>query len=115
MYIAYVIVTALVAGANAYAAASDLARPEWLLANFDRLSVPRTWLPTLAALKAAGAFGLLVGIAAPAIGVAAAAGLVLYFSGAIVTVVRARWYSHAYAVPYLLGAAASLALRLATW
>ena len=30
----------------------------------------------------------------PAVGVAAAAGLVAYFVGAFVTVVRARWFSH---------------------
>lgn len=112
---AYVVVTLLAAGANAYAAGVDLARADWVLANMARLGVPRPWLPTLGALKAAGAAGLLVGIAVPALGVAAATGLVVYFLGAVVTVVRARWYAHVYPLPFLLLAAGSLVLRLATW
>lgn len=48
----------------------------------------------LGAAKAAGAAGLLAGLFVPAIGVAAGAGLVLYFAGAVVTVIRARRPSH---------------------
>jgi hypothetical protein len=55
-----------------------------------------------------------VGLAVPAVGVAAAAGLVLYFVGAVATVVRAQCYEQYYAVPFLLLAAGSLALRLVT-
>jgi hypothetical protein len=39
------------------------------------------------------------GIWIPAVGVAAAVGLVLYFTGAVVTVVRAKAYAH---VPFPL-------------
>jgi hypothetical protein len=46
-------------------------------------------LVSLDALKMAGALGLLVGIAMPLIRVAAAVGFILFFIGAIVTVVRA--------------------------
>ena len=81
----------------------------------SRLSVPLEWLPTLGGLKVAGALGLLVGIAVPGLGVAAAAGLILFFAGAVVTVVRARWYAHVYPEVYLLLAAASLTLRVASW
>jgi hypothetical protein len=49
--------------------------------------------------KAAGAAGLLIGLFVPVIGVMAGIGLVLYFAGAVITVVRARWFSH---VPYPL-------------
>jgi hypothetical protein len=115
VFAAYVVVTLLAAAANGYAAAVDVTRAEWLLDNMTRLGVPHPWLPTLGALKAAGAVGLLVGIAVPAVGVAAAAGLVVYFVGAVGTVLRARWYGHFYAALWLLLAAASLALRLATW
>jgi hypothetical protein len=55
----------------------------------DRGRRPR---PTSAA-KATGAAGLLVGLFVPVIGVMAAIGLVLYFIGAVVTVVRPRVYS----------------------
>jgi hypothetical protein len=114
MFTAYVVVTLLAAGANAYAAAVDVTRAEWVLDNMSRLGVPHPWLPTLGALKAAGALGLLVGIVVPAIGVAAATGLVLYFVGAVATVLRARWYAHLYAGVWLVLAAGTLALRLAT-
>lgn len=113
MFAAYVVVTLLAAGTNAYAATVDLTRAGWVIDNMSRLGVPEPWLPTLGVLKAAGAAGLLVGIAVPPIGVAAAAGLVAYFLGAVATVVRARWFAHVYPLPFLALAAASLVLRLA--
>ena len=113
--VAYVIVTVVAAAANAYAATMDATRPACLLDNMARLSVPRTQLGVLGAAKAAGAAGLLVGIAAPPVGVAAAAALTLFFAGAIVTVVRSGWLGHLpYPATYLALSAASLVLRLAT-
>jgi hypothetical protein len=67
---------------------------KWVLEPLVEYEVPRSWWPWLGAAKAAGAVGLLVGLAVPAIGVVAAIGLVLYFTGAVITVARARWYSH---------------------
>ena len=94
---------------NAYAAYVDFSGPEWILHNMTRYGVPRSWLFLLGVLKAVGALGLLVGIAVPMIGSAAALGLVAYFVGAIVTVVRARCYSHiGYPIAFLLPAAAAL-------
>jgi DoxX-like family len=113
MFTAYVIVTVAAVAANVYAASADATRPEWLMANMTRLGVPQPWLPSLGALKAAGALGLLVGIWVPAIGVAAGVGLILFFTGAIATVVRARWFAHYYAAVWLALAAGSLALRVA--
>jgi hypothetical protein len=113
--IAYVTVTLLAAAANAYGAGVDVTRADWVLANMTRLGVPHARLPALGALKAAGALGLIVGIVVPPIGVAAAGGLVLFFLGAVATVVRARWYGHLpYPGAFLLLAAAALVLRLAT-
>jgi hypothetical protein len=58
-----------------------------------------------------GAAGLLVGLVVPLIGLAAGIGLVVYFTGAVVTVVRARWYSHIpYPMLYVAPVIASLAL-----
>jgi DoxX-like family len=63
-----------------------------------------------------GALGLLVGIGVPLIGIAASVALVLYFAGAIVAVIRAHWYSQIrYPAPYLVLAAGSLMLRLASF
>lgn len=114
MSTAYVTVTIAVAAIMGYAATVDFVQVETIHGSLSRLGVPLSWRPTLGWLKAAGALGLLVGLAVPAIGVAAAVGLVLFFVGAIVAVVRARWYEHWYPVLFLLFAAGALALRVAT-
>jgi hypothetical protein len=45
MFAAYVVVTALAAAANIYAATNDFRRPEWLLSGMNRLGVPESSLP----------------------------------------------------------------------
>jgi hypothetical protein len=107
-------ITVLAATANLAAAVIDFMRPRWLLANMASARVPRSWLFSLGALKAAGAVGLLLGFAAPAIGVAAAIGLVAYFVGAVAALVRAHhWRMIASPSTFLLLAMAALAARLA--
>lgn len=78
-----------------------------------RYGIPRSWLFSLGALKTVGAIGLLIGISVPRIGMAASVGLVLYFIGAIATVVHSKCYSHLrYPTPFLVLAMASRVLRL---
>ena len=96
MSTAYITVATVTALANISAAIVDLVRPDWLVANMTRLGVPSSQLLPLAGLKAAGAAGLLLGVALPLLGIAAAIGLILFFLGAIVTalarlVPRERW------------------------
>jgi hypothetical protein len=112
MFTAYVVVTLAAVAANTFAAAVDFIRPQWLLENMARARVPQSWLRSLGALKAMGALGLLVGIAVPALGVAAALGLVVFFLGAIVCHLRARYWNLAPPAPFLLLAVSSLVLRL---
>jgi hypothetical protein len=77
VFAAYVIATVAAIGANTWAAAADLVRPGWLLANMVEVGVPRSWLLPLAVLKGAGAAGLLVGLlGVGSLGIAAAVGLV---------------------------------------
>jgi hypothetical protein len=114
MFTAYVVVTILAAAATTFAATADFLCPQWLLANMTKVGVPRSWLFPLGALKAAGALGLLVGLGVPLLGVVAAGGLVLFFVGAILTHIRAHWYSFAYPAAFLLLAVGSLGLRLAS-
>jgi hypothetical protein len=115
MFIAYAFVTLLAAAFNVYASYVDFVRSDWVVANMTRYGIPQSWLFWLGALKAAGAAGLVIGIAVPAIGLAASVGLVAYFVGAMVTVARSRWYSHLrYPAPFLLLALLSLVLRLTT-
>jgi len=112
---AYVIVTVATIGANVWAAAVDLAQPGWLLANMSEVGVPRSWLPSLAVLKGAGAAGLVLGLlGVRPLGIAAVIGLVLFFTGALASHVHARAFANmAFPGAYLALAAASAALAIA--
>lgn len=115
MFSAYVVVTVMTIAANAWAAAADFSRAGFVLANSGELGISPSWIPLLGALKAAGAAGLLLGLlGARPIGVAAAAGLVLFFAGAVTVHVRARVF-HNIAAPggFLVLAIASLVLATA--
>ena len=115
MFTAYLLITALAAAANAYGATGDFIRSRWILDNMTRYGVPHSWLVPLGAMKAAGALGLVIGIGVPFIGIAASTGLVLYFIGALITVSRAKVYSHLpFPAIFLVLAATSLMLRLAS-
>ncbi|MGW6023872.1 DoxX family protein [Streptomyces sp. NPDC055099] len=94
MSTASVVVTALAAAMVGFSAVSVFLRAKWVVEPMADYGVPFSWLPWLGAAKAAGAAGLLVGLLVPAVGVAAGIGLALYFAGAVITVVRARWYAH---------------------
>ncbi|MGH9229062.1 MAG: DoxX family protein [Acidimicrobiales bacterium] len=109
MFTTYVVLTVLTAAALTFSATADFVRYQRVLDNMTRAGVPHSWLNVLASLKAAGAVGLLVGIAVRPIGIAAAIGVILFFLGAIVTHVRARWYSFSYPSAYLGLAVATLA------
>ncbi|MFF1648527.1 DoxX family protein [Streptomyces sp. NPDC058240] len=114
MFTAYMIITVITILANAGIAVADFLRAEFVVANSTEVGLPQNWLPWLAALKAAGATGLLLGLlGVTAIGVAAAAGLVLFFIGAVAAHIRARVY-HNILFPggYLGLAVASLALAV---
>ncbi|GGN79935.1 DoxX family protein [Nocardia rhizosphaerihabitans] len=114
MHTSYVVVTVLAALAALAAAAIDVVRADWVRENMRHYGVAPWTLTPFAVIKAAGGLGLLAGLAYRPLAVAAAAGLVLYFVGAELTVLRARWYAHlGYPLPYLLLAAGSLALALA--
>jgi DoxX-like family len=114
MSIAHIAVTVLAAAMVAFSAGSTFLHATWIVQPLTAYGVPRSWWPWLATAKAAGAAGLLVGLFVPAIGVMAGIGLVLYFTGAAVTVVRARWYSHIPApLLYMASVVGSLALGFA--
>ena len=91
-----VLATAAWVGFSAYAV---LANRAWVVDNLAAYGVPRRWWAWLGTAKLLGAVGLVVGVWMPALGVAAAVGLVLYFLGAVVTVLHARAYRH---VPFPL-------------
>lgn len=116
MFAAYVAVIVLAVLANGYAATVDFLQTDQTVAQATKVGAPRQWLLPLGALKAAGAIGILVGIGIPEIGVAAAAGLVLFFIGAVGAHLRVRWYSTIpFPAVFLLLAVGALVLRLATF
>ncbi|GAA3206195.1 DoxX family protein [Nonomuraea roseoviolacea] len=108
-----VIVTGLTAAWVGFSGFSLLRRADFVAKPLIEYGVPRSWWPWLGAAKAAGAIGLLAGLAVPAIGVAAAIGLILYFTGAVVTVLRARSYKTV-VFPFLYLAPVVVALALGT-
>lgn len=111
----FVLITVAAIVANVGAAAADFTQADFALANSVRVGVPSTWLPALGTLKIAGAAGLLLGLVGVRyIGIAAAAGLFLFFLGAIGVHLRAREHRHIIttAGDFLL-AAASLAASVA--
>ncbi|MFJ9456539.1 DoxX family protein [Kitasatospora sp. NPDC101447] len=114
MSVAYTVVTVLGALMVGFSAYSVFAGAEYVVKPLVDYGVPRAWWTWLGVAKAAGALGLLVGLAVPVIGYAAAVGVILYFLGAVLTVARARAYAHIpFPLVYLAPAAASLALGLA--
>lgn len=115
MFTAYIIITAVAAAANIYAAANDFIRPKWLLGNMNELGVPESSLPILGTLKATGAVGLLIGIGVPSNGVLAAAGLTLFFIGALITHIRAHDRSLGNGVPVMFLVVVVAALVLAIY
>jgi hypothetical protein len=111
MSTAHLVVTLLAAIMAAVSGVALLVRARFVVEGLTEYGVPTSWWPWLGAAKAAGALGLVAGLFVPDIGVLAAAGLVLYFVGAVITVVRARAYAHIpYPLLYLAPAAAALVL-----
>lgn len=110
-YLVTVTVTAVVTIAVAIA---DFIPAGFVLANSAQVGVPRSWLPLLGGLKLAGGAGLLIGLAGvPLVGIAAAAGLVAFFVGAVMAHLRAGvLYNIGFPAGYLLLSTASLAILL---
>ena len=115
MFIAYITVTLLLSGYLGFSSVATFVRIKPILVNMARAGVPDSWLPVLAALKGAGAIGLLVAVVVPLlgttdtamlqaaklIGTAADAGVLAYL-GAIVAHLRARFYSFGPAASFLV-------------
>ncbi|NDZ77750.1 DoxX family protein [Streptomyces sp. SID10853] len=110
MFAAYLTVTVLGAVFNGAAAVTYLIGHEYPKAQADMKGVPRTWVPVLGLLLAAGTAGLLAGLAVPLLGTLAAAGLVLYFIGAIIAHLRVGSRNIVGGIVFLVTAVAVLAL-----
>ncbi|XVV02633.1 DoxX family protein [Actinosynnema sp. CA-248983] len=111
MSTAYVVATTLGAFLAGFSAVSVFTGAKWVVEPLAAYGVPRAWWTWLGVAKALGAIGLVAGLFVPAVGVAAAIGLVLYFTGAVITVLRAKSYGHvAFPLIYMAPAVAALVL-----
>jgi hypothetical protein len=88
VFAAYVTITILTSAFTAIAAVTYLIGHDYPKAQLDMKRLPRSWVPMLGTLLAAGSLGLLAGFAVPVLGTLAAAGLVLYFVGALLAHLR---------------------------
>ena len=116
MITAYVVVTLITVAINAFDAIASFAGAGFVQANSAEVGVPSSTIVPLGVLKAAGAVGLLVGLAGiDAVGVAAAVGLVAFFVCAVVLHMRRKvLHNIAFPATYLAFAVATLVLMLAT-
>jgi hypothetical protein len=111
MFVAYVVVAVLLSLLLIASGGLLLTKEKGVTASMTGLGVPLRWFPLLAALKIAGALGLLAGIFVRPLGVAAAVGVVLYFAGAVVAHLRAKDVSGSL-VPAVLTAISTAPLML---
>lgn len=114
MAIALTVLSILLAALLVASAGFKLTHSPKAVEGYRTAGVPESWLNGLAAVLLVGAAGLVVGIWWPLAGIAAAAGLVVYFVLAVGFHVRAQDTSHA-VTPAVLAvvAAAILAMQLA--
>lgn len=113
MHITYLAITIMAALANGYAASLNFARAESVKEVADRVRVSQKWMVPLGILLAAGALGLLSGLAVPALGDAAAIGLILYFICALSAHIRVRDPGFGGALFFLALAVGALVANLA--
>jgi hypothetical protein len=112
MHVTYVISTILAGLANGYAASLNFAGAESVKVVADKVRVSQRWMIPFGTLLASGALGLLIGFVVPALGTAAAIGLVLYFICALSAHLRVRDPGIGGAVSFLVLAAAALLTNL---
>lgn len=112
MNVVYIAVTLGAAAVYGYAAYMNFTRDETVIRAADRVRVPHSWMYPLGTLLAAGSLGLIAGFAVPALGTAAAVGLVVYFVCAVGAHVRVH-DSFGLAALFLLIAIAALTAGVA--
>ncbi|GGW52514.1 DoxX family protein [Streptomyces xantholiticus] len=113
MFATYLVVVLLTSALNGSAAVANFIGHEYPRSQADKLGVPRSWMRPLGALLAAGALGLTAGLVVPAVGTLAAAGLVLYFLGALWAHLRVHDYQLGPWSLFFCLPVAALALNLA--
>jgi hypothetical protein len=117
MHTAYLVMTMVAIGIDGFSGVSALVHFAPIIPPMERAGVPVSWLTfPIGTLKTLGAVGLVVGLWFPAIGLAAAAGLTVFFVCAVYTHVLANDFSGQFVLAgsLLVLNAATFALTLAT-
>ncbi len=109
MFVVTIVLTALLAVAFTYTSVIKLVGIPDMRASAEHLGFSYPTYRKIGALETAAVIGLLVGLFVPAIGVAAASGLVLLMTGAAITHFRAG-DGRVSAVPATLGVLAAIYL-----
>jgi DoxX-like family len=112
MHVTYVVITILAALANGYAASLNFVGADSVKVVANTVRVSQKWMIPFGVLLASGAVGLLTGFAVPALGMAAAIGLVVYFTCAVSAHMRVRDPKIAGAVSFLALAVAALITQI---
>ncbi|MFI5824918.1 DoxX family protein [Streptomyces rishiriensis] len=115
MFITYIVVAVLMSAVLVASAGAKAIRTQHITGQIAALGVPEGMLLFLVAAQVSGAAGLLVGVWWGPLGIAAAAGLTLYFAGAAASHLRVGDYKGTPpAIVLTLIAIALIALRAAT-
>jgi DoxX-like family len=117
MGVAYLVITFLLAVMVTFSGIGKIRRdPRIVQVIHEVVGVPLKYFPLLAACEFAGAFGVVLGVWWPLLGVAAGIGLVIYFVGASVSHLRVGDVQGIGPAAFILVvAAAALALRVLTY
>lgn len=115
MLVPYLALTSLTALGAAVGAWMNWVGHPIPVAAAQQVEVPRSWMRPLGTLLGAAALGLMAGFAVPALGVCAAAGLVLYFVGAVAAHLRVGDPRIGRAAIALGLSVATLAVTVAYW
>ncbi len=113
MQIAATVLSVLLAVLLAGSAVAELRGVPAVVTSITGVGWPREQIWVLAVIELVGAVGLLVGLAVPGIGVAAAVGAVLYFVGAVASHLRLRQSPAGALVPLVVAVVTLVVLVLA--
>jgi hypothetical protein len=114
MFIATAIVSVLLAVVLTASAGAKLAKSRLIMEVTTTVGFPDDKLWLLAAAEIAGCVGLALGLFWWPIGIAAAIGVILYFVGAVGSLLRVKDKNFGPALVFLVGAVAALLLRSLT-
>ncbi|WP_341975927.1 DoxX family protein [Microbacterium sp. LTA6] len=90
MFILGLAITLLTAALNGAIAVLNLIGHDYPKSQADQMRIPHSLLPVFGTMLGAGSLGLVVGLAVPSLGIAAAAGFVIYYLVALGAHFRVR-------------------------